>query len=277
MSHTPSDEQALIYKHTRLAKKRKSLGKRSNFIVNANAGSGKTYTTIQAVEGLVKKFPNDSVLIMMFNKHNQVETAAKLAHIKNAQVQTTYSAGLSVLRQAKMTPQMKNGKYWFICKELIDAKRDQIISLFKPANVPSCNMTPDQIKAAINKATSQLNEISSMAMNTLSKLDTASLMDMIVKYDKDCDDPILLPMVEKVISIGMDSLKKRTMMAFIDMIYGPIHFDLPFPHKDWIIIDEAQDLNACQLEICLRFGKNSIVSHVAIFKTLLFFFQPRGK
>lgn len=262
MPHAPSDEQALIYKHTRLAKKRKTLGKRSNFVIDAKAGSGKTYTLIQSINGIVAKYPTDSIIVMMFNKHNQVDTAAKLAACKNAKVQTTYSAGLAVLRDAKMTPKLNNSKYYFICKELIDAKRDVILSAFKPAGLSVRDLNPEQIKSAITKATSQLNELVSMAMNTLSKLDSESLLQMCETYEKDCEDPILLPMVRTAIELGMEALKSRRLMSFSDMIYGPIYFNLKFPHFDWVLIDEAQDLNAAQLDICMRYAKNAIAGAV---------------
>lgn len=45
---------------------------------------------------------------------------------------------------------------------------------------------------------------------------------------------------------------------YCDMIWLPVINNLPLPNYDLMLVDEAQDLNRCQQELCLRVGKRIV-------------------
>lgn len=77
-----------------------------NIVVNALAGSGKTFTAILAVQDYLKAHPTSKVCMCMFNKSIQIETSDKLDKVymtdkrtrNQIKVRTSHSVGMSALR-----------------------------------------------------------------------------------------------------------------------------------------------------------------------------------
>lgn len=65
-------------------------------------------------------------------------------------------------------------------------------------------------------------------------------------------------LVRKVLVRCKDVTLSRA-IDFDDMIWLPVVLGLPLPKYDLLLVDEAQDLNRCQQELCLRCGKRIIV------------------
>jgi DNA helicase-2/ATP-dependent DNA helicase PcrA len=99
-----------------------------------------------------------------------------------------------------------------------------------------------------------------MTMNTLTDpKDNAAMAEMVQIYGKDCLGPILFQLADMVIQAAMEACKE-SVIAFPDMLYGPLYHECEFPKYDIILCDEFQDFNAAQLELIDRFRhKDTIV------------------
>ena len=58
--------------------------------------------------------------------------------------------------------------------------------------------------------------------------------------------------IEVATSVILQGLKDRNTIDFADMLFLPVYENVPFSPRDWIFVDEAQDLNGVQHEIIYR-------------------------
>ena len=251
-----SSYQAAILKRGRMRNVRKEKGKRVSLVVDALAGSGKSTTSRLLIESVLNKFKGESVISIQFAKAIQMAMEAKILElgIKNTTVKTASAAGLMVLKLNGITAkgQIQGSKYFFICKEFIEEDKNNILTLFLPK--AEDRQLASKVKEVMRKATSQLTDICKMAMSTLTDIDDEqALRDMMDKYDVTGEE-YLCRFVGRAIRLGMSSLKKGV-MGWDDMIYGPLYHSCDFPQYDWVLVDEAQDLNEAQLQLVMKFGK----------------------
>ncbi len=225
-----------------------------NFAVSAAAGSGKSFTITQLILMLYEMYKGKvSILSLQFNAHIRDQMKAKMGQMNGVDIHTLSGAGLMVCKENNF--KMKNNRpAWtkygsLLVGEYLKDNKGRIMAAAKEVGLPSADKW-DKIN---NKAYSQLTDILNMACNTLTDLtDPAACDRMCQLYSKEAFHPIIFEGANEIINKGM-AVMGQGMIAFLDMLYGPIFHDMEFPKYDYILCDEFQDFNACQLELISRF------------------------
>lgn len=208
-----------------------------NLVVEASAGSGKTYTLLKCLE----EIPGDkNILLTAFNSDIAGVLKRKAKDFYNVNVSTLHSLGRQML-QRNFT------------------EAPLILDEFK-------------YKSYIN---TNIKTLSSINTYELSKKDFARYMSNIEDYInfgraylcqtvKDLDfieDRYDIDTIADEKEIALDALEygkhNLEQIDFTDMIWLPnVLFCKPFGMQfDWIFLDEAQDLSVCQREILLKCRK----------------------
>jgi superfamily I DNA/RNA helicase len=219
----------------------------SNLIVEAVAGSGKTWTIIQAVYRLILsgEYTEPVALLLAFNKHVVEELEPKFPEGK-ATVKTSNSFGYSLLREAWGRIKMTDRKTWIIfSKKCYDFKY----------------MKQDE-RTHVNRMFWAIKNLVSLAKghdirdeNEL-KLTWRSLAD---KFGVDIPNEDKYPEFESVLLQCYDiSIKDKTMIDYDDMLFFPVLYrdEMTFPGYPFVFVDEAQDLNPVQIEMLSLLHEN---------------------
>ena len=230
MSHKPTSEQERIYMFT---KKR-----HENLLIKARAGSGKTFTAIECSKLLPK---DKSILFLAFNKHIQQELKEKLPEY--IRCYTTYGLGNAAVKR-KYGDKIQFDEF----------KIDKIL----------------QAKAKSWKLTEEFDdeEEISIYLNNIKKLVNLCRLTLTVKpefvsyiaerYDiniKKASD------IKRVLKVLDDATNDRKLYDYTDMIYLPaIDNSIWMFPQDYVIVDEAQDFNRCQIKILEKILKKDKLS-----------------
>jgi DNA helicase-2/ATP-dependent DNA helicase PcrA len=193
---------------------------KGNCVINAVAGSGKTFTIVNALSLI----PSDKkVLFLAFNKHIVTELQGRLQGISNVEVATLHSFGNKVVR-TNLKSFMDSDKvkkyidnqipYWRIPEELLEGYANKVKRLVELAKLSLVNSEPELFKLAFKHG---IEVFGSEIENALSTLDATD--------------------------------RNTRSFDFTDMLYYPIRFNLNCPQFDFVFIDECQDLNSCQQEL----------------------------
>ena len=194
-------------------------------VVSAVPGSGKTTTLIKAAQQHIKK--GTSVRFLAFNQHIAQELKSKLPkHIKAGTIHSLgYSALFSFFRGQL---EICSTKY-----------TDLLIDLLRSKNI---KLPPSMFKG--------IRQLIKFAQLTLTPVTPEALKELALSYDlyafEDWDFASYL--VEQVLMTGLN----YPTISYEDMLWMPIKFGLSLSGYDFILVDEAQDLNRAQLEIVLK-------------------------
>ena len=208
-----------------------------NLVVEASAGSGKTYTLLKCLEEISG---DKNILLTAFNSDIAGVLKRKAKDFYNVNVSTLHSLGRQMLQR----------------------------------NFTEAPLTLDEFKykSYIN---TNIKTLSSINTYELSKKDFARYMSNIEDYInfgraylcqtvKDLDfieDRYDIDTIADEKEIALDALEygkhNLEQIDFTDMIWLPnVLFCKPFGMQfDWIFLDEAQDLSVCQREILLKCRK----------------------
>lgn len=200
----------------------------SNIIVEASAGSGKTSTILWLQDQLaIHAIQTDSllppaVLFLAFNKTICDELKTRV--LQGTTVSTFHSLGLAALRAAKVVSYSPT---------LIDAR--------KCAKLLYNMMAKDHadfqnVLRLVSLLKSQIGESNIESAEKLSRQHDLSFEDFKSKQ-----------LALKVLDYSNNDLKS---IDFDDMLYLAIRHNCEFNQVDFIFVDEAQDTNDIQLEIC---------------------------
>ncbi len=221
--------------------------------VSASAGSGKSFTIRALIKMLIQamkegKLPKGRIGSFQFNKHIKDEMIAKIGQHPNLTVTTVSAAGLGILKYNKVfikEGRIKFNKYYELANQLV---RDNLSYL--STDLDEAEKSKGEV--LVKKLVTQLTEIVAMTQNTLTTPgDVDAGLEMVEMYSLECCTTRLFRVAQEVIEIGLDMLNQG-MVAYADMIYGPIAKDMDFITYDWIFCDEAQDFSASQLELINR-------------------------
>jgi DNA helicase II / ATP-dependent DNA helicase PcrA len=192
----------------------------SDLQVVARAGCGKT-TTILAACGVAK----GSVGFFAFNKAIATELQQKAP--SNVMVQTLHSLGFAMLRGSFRGVQVDNDKTFNLVKGRLEAHEWDLIAPVK--------------------------RLVGLVKNNLREPTAENLDSMADEYGVDCGgmEERIYGVVRAVISASVPALDARQItIDFDDMIWLPAFLGLKSgPQLDWVFVDEAQDLNAAQMEL----------------------------
>ena len=208
-----------------------------NLVVEASAGSGKTYTLMKCVE----EIPGDkNILLSAFNRDIATVLKRKAKDMFNVNVSTLHGLGLQMLQR----------------------------------NFPNEDLILDEFKYK-SYLNTNIKSLSSINTYSLSKRDFARYMSNIeafinfgrcylcetVKDLEFIEDRYDIQPIADEKEVALDILaygkKNLSQIDYTDMIWLPnVLYCKPLGMLyDWIILDEAQDLSVCQREIVLKCRK----------------------
>ena len=208
-----------------------------NLVVEASAGSGKTYTLMKCVE----EIPGDkNILLSAFNRDIATVLKRKAKDMFNVNVSTLHGLGLQMLQR----------------------------------NFPNEDLILDEFKYK-SYLNTNIKSLSSINTYSLSKRDFARYMSNIeafinfgrcylcetVKDLEFIEDRYDITTIADEKEVALDILeygkKNLSQIDYTDMIWLPnVLYCKPLGMLyDWIILDEAQDLSVCQREIVLKCRK----------------------
>jgi DNA helicase-2/ATP-dependent DNA helicase PcrA len=230
MNHRPTEEQERIFLFT---KKR-----HENILVKARAGTGKTFSAIECA----KLLPQDkSIIFLAFNKHIQEELKTKLPeHIR---CYTTYGLGVSAIKR----------KYGDSI-QFDEFKADKIIQ----KKAKSWDLEDEfNDEEEINFYLNSIKKLANLCRLTLTM--KAEYIPYIAdRYDVNLNKPKDIKRVLKVLD---EMSTDRKTYDYTDMIYLPaIDNGIWFFPQDYVIVDECQDLNRCQIRIVEKVLKKDRVT-----------------
>ena len=226
IEYEPSQYQKAIFDYIQHEK--------GNLVVEAAAGSGKTYTLVKALSLI----PQDKrVLMTAFNKDIVKELTKKVKEFPNVEVRTLHGLGMILTTRGLGIGGMKPEAY----------KYTQLIY----------NHWQDLSKTNINKLSR--NARKSFVENTKKLVDfgrfylattRSEMIELMTKYDIPCvADEVDVAL--KVMAIGGKNLDS---IDYTDMIWMPHIYDLHLEEceYDFIMVDECQDLNVAERNLVLR-------------------------
>lgn len=202
---------------------------KTNIQVDAKAGSGKTATLVECTFRL----PQDkTILCCAFNNSIKLELEARVKD--GCVVQTMHSLGFTAIRKA------------FKFVNVDENKLRRHIDMFVDPDNMEFNELRQNLKKAVdfckfNLATNSIQEIQNIVYQYNIENDSI-------------DDNEFFSLISRII----DSTKRDTRtIDYADMIWLPIALKMSFPKYDYVFVDEAQDLNKCQIEIALSSVKSN--------------------
>lgn len=229
LSHPPSPYQAAIYEFARTGT--------GNAFVEAVAGSGKSTTLLGTLEWIPS---SDTALCLAFNK--------------------SVKEHLVTMTPGHVTVQTLNGYgHSLLCREFrgtvfVDPNRDRAIvqNLLKelgrhPYRYPNFLITKTACAlVSLHKA------------NLATEVTSASVGEAIDEYDLDVPPGalrIITGLAAKLFEITTDRSRfdaDRPVVSYDDQLWMPVMWNFDFRQYDWVLVDEAQDLNRAQIELVMR-------------------------
>lgn len=189
-----------------------------NICVQATAGSGKTTTLLEILK-LLPKFKKK--IFLSFS--NTIVNELKNRVPNDTEASTLHSLGCRILFRNFKGIKIDNNK-WF--------------KIF----INSFNETERKDKKTF-KICYELVEIINYARMTLTKFNVQDLTEMCDYYSLNYSNEHFLKVISQY---ELNNTKKITKIDFTDMIYLPIHLKLIDQKYDYVLLDEAQDLNKVQ-------------------------------
>jgi superfamily I DNA/RNA helicase len=208
-----------------------------NLIVRARAGTGKTTTIIAALDFA----PEEKILLAAFNKTIAQELQSRITNGR-VQAKTLHGLGYSFIRKA-----------WGNVS--VDTNGEREINLAKEA-CPGSITNPNIIRL-VGKVCSKVRELKPFCHNVDDVVDLMTEFDLLPETEMEIDGYDAKRLAGYALK-AVDIAKKRTYtIDFADMIFLPLALGIVRPWFDMVIVDEAQDMTAPQLEIAIRSCKKT--------------------
>lgn len=208
-------------------------GERRHIIIGAAAGSGKTTTLVELSLRIAQdeRYKNARIVFLAFGKAIVEELDSRLSG--NACAKTINRAGNAAVYSALKKTQLDDRKYKKLATKWVDENGKQ----FDPAER--------------NAIAASLYKLADFARKTL--VDTSSvpaLREMCLHFDIELEYPSLLfQALPLILQRGQDMARRDKVIDFVDQIWLPIVWNLPMSKYDFVLVDECQDLSACQLAL----------------------------
>lgn len=211
-----------------------------NLVVRARAGTGKTTTILRGS----REIPGDGVRILLaaFNKRIQLELQDKLGDDR-AEAKTLHALGFGFLRKA--WPNVR----------IDDAVEETRIA-------DTSGALPNEVVAAAKK-------LVSLAKGMVPFGTPAEVEDLVYTFGCEVEGELArdypAARLAEIACKARDAAKVRDSdgrITFDDMLFIPLACNLVKATYDWVIVDEAQDMNASQ--ILLARGACRLGGHVVV-------------
>ncbi len=222
-----------------------------NLIIEAVAGSGKT-TILKLINQLILYRDQGKALVTAFNKHIQREIEPL---VQPSRCATIHSIGMGMLRKWESTKQVKIqvSQYKahdlarpFVEQEWIEARRNPTSAL---QHWIADNLNEDSPWDIADQMIKAVAQASNLCRATLTpRNDIERIKQLIGRYALDVHVDAA-EIVSEIVYSSERVAKTTGEIDFTDMIYLPVFWKLESIRYSWLLVDEAQDLNPCQLEI----------------------------
>lgn len=216
-----------------------------NGVVEAVAGSGKTTTLVHLLELLPS---NLRIIFLAYNKH--IATELKRRAPSYVEVSTVHALGFRQCR--KLADLNKRDP---VNEEKLGFMMEDFWPIAKYVKTPVRTYEQDSHTRAINRAKrAVMYRLVALAKATLVDYnDPAAVLEMAEHFDVDMNDEV--PEYLEKLPVIMDRCKQElSQIDYDDMVWLPVvdptlqrHMD----QYDFILVDEAQDLNASQIKFIL--------------------------
>ena len=223
-----------------------------NATCNAVAGSGKTTTLKLAAQKLQSMgyLPSD-IKVIVFGKQNSLDLIAKFGREWKYSIQTLHSVGFRVLQQ-------EIGKFRRD-ERVVSSKYRRIAENWKliPRRTKKRTLKGSLTESKAISRVEHFLTLVDLARLTLSDLSIQSITKIAYHHNlegihdfKRVTDAIATILVE-----GQEQAINQHRIDFTDMVWLPVYWALNekswFKTYKWVLTDEAQDLNAAQLELSM--------------------------
>lgn len=210
-----------------------------NAFIDALAGSGKTTTLIECLKLLPK---SASVCFLAFNKKIAMELESRVP--SHVQAMTLNSFGFKICYANAGVKRID-----------IDSDKTSYILRFKVLNVDKNNKEQCTYFYSIKGAITRL--VALAKANLILKPTQKDFETLAENYDIRLEKIEDLTMFwQHVHATFLACIDCKWKMDFDDQLFLPIYYNWPIPTFDYLMVDEAQDLNPCQIELVLRASGN---------------------
>jgi len=216
-----------------------------NLVVRARAGTGKTTTIVEAIKRLLKLNPTRKIIVAAFGKAIADELVSRFVGY-DVVVKTLHALGLSCVK-----------RFWPSVKVSFDGTRaDALAEAVCGAGVPN------DVKKLVSKLHTKGREINAHARQL------GDLTDIAIRFECEPSDEWIadgfsLEFVElkalEAMELAASVEPVKTGIDGSDMIFLPVRNGWLRRMCDDIVVDEAQDMNATQLEIATKVADRIIV------------------
>ncbi len=233
MLFKPSVQQLQVFEEVR--------NSRTNIVIDAKAGSGKTTTLIQALPFIP---PYAKVAFFAFNKSIVQELEKKTNSMPNVNPTTLHSFGFSAVRFRFKGIKLNADKYRLVIKKLSKDWVDNDVS-----------------KHFINDYCQNVLKLCDLARYNLVKFNEQDKLEEIAaRHDIDLFNVECMRALELVKMLSFNPKE----CDFTDMIYLAATQCHNMKKFDWVIIDEAQDLNKAQQAMVRKILKPRVGRMIAV-------------
>lgn len=246
---TPSVYQSAIYQALEQMVKDDYISQ--HLVVEAVAGSGKTTTIVHALELIPSHF---KVAFVAFNKHIASELGKRAP--EHVTCLTLHSLGMSNIRNNISKTTIEPEKV-----SLILNTRYPVSKKLVGTKVNVKNEKGETVEFEFTESMRRENYIKRHALREVSSICKSVLVDVdnqtavravIDRYGIQIDASIMNEVLE-YLPVLMNKCKEDTKMVdFDDMIWLPLALGMTFEQFDFLMVDEAQDMNASQIEFILK-------------------------
>lgn len=207
-------------------------------VVEAVAGSGKTTTIVKALD----LTPKDAkVGFVAFNKH--IATELKRRAPDHVHVSTLHSLGLSMIRKSNPKVQIEEDKVGLLL--------DDIWPVSKHA-LEMGLITREDRKTNWPKRLSMRKLVSICKSTLVDVLDANAVLAIIDRYNVEIDDGNIDEILEKLPDVMQKCKDETGIVDFDDMIWLPLVNNMELEKFDFLMVDEAQDMNVSQTRFILK-------------------------
>ena len=215
-----------------------------NLCVSAAAGSGKT-TTLRLLAESVTAFPGFRGIYVCFNRSIKEEAAEKLKHLQWLKVSTSHAVAMaSAYKVHGNTLQVETGKLDAVVEAVASAR-------LKKDDLPFYDDILDDLTAIIP-----------LVMATMTDASQVGRLHQLAD-----EQGLVLACAEKSMPLVADCLQvsraEQEKITYDDMLDHCLHYSYPVNRYHLVLVDEAQDLTAQQIELCRRImmpGEGRIVA-----------------
>jgi len=215
-----------------------------NLVVRARAGTGKTTTIIEAIGHA----PEARILLCAFNKKIATELGSRLAN-PNAEAATLHGVGFAAVRRY-MTGVKVDGS----------TKRADALA------VEACRECDGESPPSTG-ALRLVARLCTLAREAAPFATVEDLLRLADAHEIEPDDDDIADGFDAVwiaeralvaMVIARDERPPGGVIDYADMLYLPVVKGWAKPRYDLVVVDEAQDMNACQLLLALRVAKGRV-------------------